>query len=73
MILEKGKTYAADLKLGLFESMVGNDTIVAKFTSLGFTSVEVSGSGSWRKAKGTWTGETSQVKLPSQVYSVWVE
>ena len=72
MQLEQGKSYRADLSLGMLESMASNETVAEKFRGLGFTNVVVTGSGSKRQATGTWPLGARAVEMPKQVVSVSV-
>ncbi len=69
--LTSGQRYNAEISLGMLESLAGNDTIRNKLTDAGFTNVLVTGSGSNRRATGTWNGPTRAVELPKQVTRVW--
>jgi len=68
--LKKNHTYKARLGLSFMESFADNGLIADKFILLGFVDVEVSGSGFWRIAEGTWIGEEVTVDLPPQVDKV---
>ena len=70
MELKNGQRYEATIKLGFFESIAPNGAIVKKLEEAGFTSVGVSGAGAARGARGTWSGDTQDVTLPSQVTDV---
>lgn len=69
MLLKKGSTYQADVKLSFFESVASNGAVAEKFLDVGFEDVQVTGSGGTRQAVGRWTGETQQVDFPKQVTS----
>ena len=67
---EQGRRYSADIKLGMFEQVVSNEDLKSRFTSVGLTDVQVTGSGRHRTAVGSWHGETQSVELPDQIASV---
>ncbi len=70
MTLVQGQRYRAKIRLGMFESIVGNDTVREKLEEAGFVAVAVSGSGRDRVAEGEWGGVTQDAGLPDHVTSV---
>ena len=50
--VQKGKRYKATIALGFVQSWFSNATVAGKFQEVGFTEVEVSGSGRSRLGKG---------------------
>lgn len=65
--VEPNKSYWAKLRLTGFQTMATNGMISDKFEKLGFTNINVKGSGEVRVASGTWTGGNETVDLPQQV------
>jgi hypothetical protein len=69
--LQFQKSYKATLKLGMFEQMVGNDTVAQKLVDAGFVNVLVTGSGRDREATGTWSRSSRQADVPSQITAIY--
>lgn len=67
--LEQNQKYLAVCKLGWLDRLASNDQVAEKFESVGFTNVLSDGHGSDRTVTGTWSGETKEVSIPSQVVS----
>lgn len=67
MRVEKGQAYSAQLSLGFFDGMASNERVADEFRKVGFSDVTVTGTGAMREAVGTWSGETREVELPTQV------
>ena len=65
--VRQGKRYQAAIRLGLVQSWVSNETVAGKFQEVGFTEVEVTGSGRNRLAKGLWPHPDASADLPPQV------
>jgi len=70
MKLETGTNYAATITLDFLERIASNGDIKEKFESIGFTQVQVVGSGRIRTAKGKWAGSTREVEIPEQVSNI---
>jgi hypothetical protein len=70
VLLEKDVRYRAIIKLGFFEKIATNETILDELQEYGFVEVTVWGSDSDRTAEGRWPGDTRDVGLPSQITSV---
>ncbi len=70
MQLEHMGKYEAEIQLGTFESLAGNDVIKSKLIAAGFSDVIVAGQGRVRIAQGVWKGFSRDVNLPSQVKKV---
>ena len=65
--LEQGKRYRAEIKLKFFEKWASNDRVATEVEKVGFSDVEVTGSGGTRIGKATWSSDTMTVPLPSRI------
>ena len=65
--VKQGRRYQANLRLGLLQSWASNDTVGGKFEEVGFTDVEVTGSGRNRLAKGLWPHPDTSADLPAEI------
>ena len=72
ILLEQGNRYRATVILSTWQSWASNETVADKFRELGFTDVEVTGSGSTRSAQGVWPKPDQTVDLPEQIRDVEV-
>ena len=68
--VQKGKRYKATIALGFVQSWFSNATVAGKFQEVGFTEVEVSGSGRSRLGKGSWPHPDASAEIPSEITSV---
>lgn len=68
--VEKGKRYAAKINLGLLQSVASNEMVADKFREIGFTDVEVKGSGRTRNATGLWPHDDASAEIPSEVSDI---
>jgi hypothetical protein len=68
--LVKGKRYKGKITLTGFETWASNSMVAEKFSELGFTDVDISGSGSTRFGVGRWDKPDQTVPMPSQVSDV---
>lgn len=65
--VEPDKAYWAKLRLTGFQTLATNGMISDRFKKLGFTNIDIKGSGEVRIASGKWTGASATVDLPEQV------
>lgn len=65
--VQQGKRYRATIKLGFFERLVSNASIIDRLLGAGFSDVKVWGMGGTRLAEGTWHAETASAEMPSQI------
>ncbi len=63
--VHQGRRYRATITLGLFQSLASNETVAGKVREVGFTEVEVSGSGRNRLGKGLWPHADASAEVPS--------
>ena len=70
LTVEKGKRYAAKINLGLLQSVASNKMVADKFREVGFTDVEVKGSGRTRNATGLWPRDNASAEIPSEVSDI---
>jgi len=68
--VHQGKRYRATIRLGVFQSWVGNETVAGKFRDVGFTEVEVKGSGRNRWGKDLWPLPDASAEVPPEITSV---
>jgi predicted chitinase len=68
--LIKGKRYKGKITLTGFETWASNSMVADKFSELGFSDVDISGSGSTRFGVGKWDKPDQSVPMPSQVSDV---
>jgi len=68
--VRQGKRYRASISLGMLERFAGNDVIVQRLRSAGFSDISVSGSGAQRLAEGLWPGPDTSAELPKQITRV---
>jgi len=65
-----GHRYQAVLSLNIFERLATNETIAKKFQDVGFSEVNVSGSGRTRRIEAIWLGEDASANMPRQIITV---
>lgn len=68
--VRQGRRYRATISLGLLESFAGNDIVAEKLSEAGFVNVEVTGSGSLRRAEADWPHADATADMPSQIRDV---
>jgi hypothetical protein len=68
--VKTGRRYQATIKLGVFQSWAGNDTVAGKFEEAGFIEVEVTGSGRHRLGNGLWPHPDASAEVPPEITSV---
>lgn len=68
--LQTQKQYSATVTLDALESIASNDMVASKFKAVGFSQVQVTGTGKTRTAVGRWNGLSMEVDLPKQVSNV---
>ena len=68
--VHQGRRYRAEISLGFFERIVGNETIESRLREAGFTEVRVEGSGATRYAEALWPGPDTTAEMPTQVASI---
>jgi hypothetical protein len=68
--VQQGKRYSAEITLGLLQSLASNEAIAEKFLGIGFTEVEVSGSGRNRLGKAFWPHPDASAEIPPEITSV---
>ena len=68
--VHKGRRYAATVRLSFFQSVASNEIVADKFREVGFTNVEVTGSGRTRHAKGSWTHDDVSAEIPDEVSDI---
>jgi hypothetical protein len=68
--VHQGKRYRATITLGFFQSLASNEMVAGKFEDVGFTEVEVSGSGRNRLGKGLWPHPDASADAPPEITSV---
>ncbi len=68
--VHQGKRYRATITLGFFQSLASNEMVAGKFEDVGFTEVEVSGSGRNRLGKGLWPHPDAPADAPPEITSV---
>jgi len=68
--VHKGVRYRAVIALNFWEQVASNDAIKEKLVEVGFTDVQVTGSGHVRNAEATWPLSDATAQVPPQVISV---
>jgi hypothetical protein len=68
--VRQGRRYLAEISLGWFEAWFGNDKVAQKIADVGFTEVEVHGSGREREAKALWPHPDRTAEIPPQIKKV---
>jgi hypothetical protein len=68
--VHKGVRYRAVIALNFWEQVASNDAIKEKLVEVGFTDVQVTGSGHVRNAEATWPLADATAQVPPQVISV---
>jgi hypothetical protein len=68
--VQQGKRYRATITLGFFQSRFSNETVAGKFQEVGFTEVEVLGSGRNRLGRGLWPRADASAEVPPEITSV---
>jgi hypothetical protein len=65
--VRQGKRYQAAIRLGFVQSWASNEAVAGRFQEVGFTEVEVTGSGRNRLAKGLWARPDASADLPPEI------
>ncbi|HEX2448196.1 MAG TPA: hypothetical protein VHK26_08415 [Methyloceanibacter sp.] len=68
--VQQGKRYRATITLGLLQSVASNEAVAEKFQDVGFTEVEVTGSGRTREGRGLWPHSDASAEVPPEITSV---
>ena len=68
--IQQGKRYRAPITLGFFQILFSNETVAGKFQEVGFTEVEVLGSGRNRLGRGLWPRADASAEDPPEITSV---
>ncbi len=67
---KRGKTYLADVRLGLGEMGYGNEMLAQVLSRMGFADTEVRGGGAVRHLKGRWAKDDTALDLPDEITDV---
>jgi hypothetical protein len=70
--VHRGKHYRATIRLGFFQSAASNQQVADRFTRVGFTEVNVTGSGRDREAMGLWSRPDATAQVPDEITSIEV-
>lgn len=66
--VKQGRRYRAEIQLSWFEQAIAtNEYIAEQLTSVGFTDVSVTGTGSRRIAEGLWPHKDQTAEMPTQI------
>jgi hypothetical protein len=65
--VREGRHYQAIVLLGFWQQLVPNEEIADRFRQVGFTEVDVSGSGRQRLAQGLWPKPDASADLPDEI------
>jgi hypothetical protein len=65
-----GRRYRATISLSGFDQFASNELIKGKLKEVGFTNVNVDGSGGTRQAEGTWSGPDTTAQLDPHLTAV---
>ncbi len=68
--VRKGKRYRATIRLGFFQSVASNQQVAEKFSEVGFTEVNVTGSGRNRVGTGLWPHPNATAEVPDEITAV---
>jgi hypothetical protein len=68
--VRQGRRYRATIELGIIERWASNETVAGKFEEVGFTEVEVAGSGRTRLGTGLWPHPDASAEIPPEIVSV---
>ncbi len=68
--VRRGHRYRAEISLGVFESLAGNEAVAARLREAGFIDVSVAGAGRNRVAEGLWPNADASAPMPHQITSV---
>jgi len=68
--VHQNKHYRATIKLGMFQSIAGNEAVADKFREAGFVEVKVTGSGRTRTATGLWPHKDATAEIPNEVTEI---
>jgi hypothetical protein len=68
--LKKFSKYAATIELKGFQVIATSNQVAEKLQEVGFTNVEVRGTGKYRQATGVWSKETQEQDLPKGITDV---
>jgi hypothetical protein len=66
-IVQNGRRYQAMVLLPFLKAWVPNDMVADRFREVGFTEVDVAGSGRRRLAKGLWPKPDATAELPDEI------
>jgi hypothetical protein len=69
--VRQGRRYHATVKLGGFEQWATNETIANRLRRLGFTEIEVKGSGPIREAQARWPGPDATSSIDEHLVNVF--
>ena len=68
--VRKGKWYIARISLSGFNRFATNHMVAAKLEGVGFTNVQVEGSGGIRLAIGYWSLDDATVEQPVEIVDI---
>jgi hypothetical protein len=68
--VHQGRRYRATIRLGFFQSVASNQQVADKFTEVGFTEVNVKGSGRNRVGTGLWPHPDARAEVPDEITSI---
>jgi hypothetical protein len=68
--VRKGKRYIARISLSGFNRFATNHMVVAKLEDVGFTNVQVEGSGGIRLAIGYWSLDDATAEQPVEIVDI---
>jgi hypothetical protein len=71
--VKQGKRYRAKIRLSFVQSWASNATVAGRFEEVGFTDVQVSGSGRNREGRGLWPHPDASAEVPPEITSVEIE
>ena len=65
--VRNGKRYRAMVLLPFLKAWVPNEMVADRFREVGFTEVDVAGSGRQRLAQGLWPNPDATAELPDEI------
>jgi hypothetical protein len=68
--VHKGARYRATIRLGVFQSVASNQQVADRFTAVGITEVDVTGSGRNRVGTALWPRPDATAEVPDEITSV---